>query len=58
MLHFNSPSRIQMIPGVLLKELAISVNSNDDSYMPKNLAVLVGNREGALREVKTLIIPR
>ena len=47
-----------MIPGVLLKELAISVNSSDDSYMPKNLAVLVGNREGALKEVKSLIIPR
>lgn len=50
--------RIQMLPGVLLKELSISVSSNDDSYMPKSLAVLVGNREGALKEIKTPTIPR
>ena len=56
--HTHTPPRIQMLPGVMLKELAISVSSNDDSYMPKNLVVQVGNREGSLREVKTLTIPR
>lgn len=47
-----------MLPGVMLKELAISVNSSDDSYMPKNIAVLVGNVEGSLRQVKTVVVPR
>ena len=47
-----------MIPGTLLKELTITVNSSDDSYMPKNVAVLVGNRDSSLREIKSLVIPR
>jgi hypothetical protein len=47
-----------MIPGILLKELSVSVSSDDDSYMPKNLTVMVGNHEGALKEIKTLVIPR
>ena len=50
--------RIKMIPGILLKELAISVSSDDDSYMPKNLTVVVGNHEGALKEIKSTVIPR
>ena len=53
-----SLTRIHMLPGVMVKELAISVNSNDDSYMPKNIAILVGNHEGKLKEVKTLSVPR
>ena len=47
-----------MLAGVFVKELAISVSSNDDSYMPKNIAILVGNNESQLKEVKTLTIPR
>ena len=47
-----------MLPGVMVKDLSISVNSSDDSYMPKNLTVSVGNTEGGLREIKKLTVPR
>ena len=47
-----------MQPGMLLKELAVSVNSDDDSYMPKNIGLLVGNHEGSLKEIKKLVVPR
>lgn len=47
-----------MLSGLLVKELAVMVDSNDDSYMPKNLAVLVGNSETNLTELKTLTVPR
>lgn len=51
-------SRICMIPGVLLKELAVGVDSNDDSYLPKNISLLVGNSESNLKELKAVIVPR
>ena len=41
-----------------MKELAIEVMSSDDSYMPKNVAVLVGNSENKMKEIKNAIIPR
>lgn len=44
--------------GVMVKELAISVNQSDDSYMPKKVAVLVGNSEGNLRDFKEVEVPR
>lgn len=47
-----------MLSGLLVKELAVMVDSNDDSYMPKNLAILVGNSETNLTELKTLTVPR
>ena len=50
--------RVQMLPGVMVKELALSVISSDDSYMPKLLTVSVGNTENSLREVKKLTVPR
>lgn len=47
-----------MLPGVMVKELAISVDSNDDSYMPRNIAILVGSSESSLKEIKTVTVPR
>lgn len=47
-----------MLPGVMVKELAVSVNSSDDSYMPKVFTVSVGNQEGSLKEMKRLNVPR
>ena len=41
-----------------MQELAVSVRSSDDSYMPKVMAVSVGNSESSLREIKTINIPR
>lgn len=53
-----STSRIHTIPGVIVKELSVAVDTGDDSYMPKELAVLVGNSEAGLRELKTVMVPR
>lgn len=50
--------KIVMLKGILVKELAIEVMSSDDSYMPKNVAVLVGNSENKMKEIKNAIIPR
>ncbi len=47
-----------MIKGVKLKELAIGVDTNDDSYMPKGVCVLVGNSEDSLKEIKNVQVPR
>ena len=47
-----------MLPGVMLKELAVAVDSNDDSYMPKTIVVQVGNSESSLRDFKTHTVPR
>ena len=47
-----------MLPGLLVKELGVMVDSSDDSYMPKNLVVLVGNSETNLTELKALTVPR
>ena len=47
-----------MLRGVLVKELAITVDSSDDSYMPKNITVMVGNSESSLKELKSLQVPR
>ena len=50
--------RVHMLPGVMVKDLAISVSSADDSYMPKSLTVSVGNSESSLKEIKKLTVPR
>ena len=47
-----------MLPGLLVKELGVMVDSSDDSYMPKNLVVQVGNSETNLTELKSLTVPR
>ena len=47
-----------MRPGVLVKELGIMVDTSDDSYMPKTVVVLVGNRESNLTQLKTIAVPR
>ena len=47
-----------MLPGVKVKELAIGVSSNDDSYMPKSIVVSAGNAESHLREIKNVTVPR
>ena len=47
-----------MLPGVLLKELTIAVDSNDDSYMPKVIIIQIGNSEGAMKDFKTVNVPR
>ncbi len=47
-----------MSPGVRLKELTISVNSADDSYMPKTVSISVGNTPASLKEIKSVSIPR
>ncbi len=50
--------RITLLPGVMVQELAVSVKSGDDSYMPKAISIFVGNSESSLKEIKTLQIPR
>ena len=50
--------RVHMLPGIRLKELAVAVNSSDDSYMPKIMTVSVGNSPLHMREVKSHTIPR
>ena len=42
----------------MVKELAMIVNQSDDSYMPKKVAVLVGNSEANLRDLKEVEVPR
>ena len=62
-IHYAIPSpahtvRVHLLPGVMVQELAVSVRSSDDSYMPKVMAVSVGSSESSLREIKTINIPR
>ena len=47
-----------MLPGVTVRELAVRVDSSDDSYMPRTITIAVGNVESQLREIKTVQIPR
>ena len=47
-----------MLPGVTVRELAVKVDSSDDSYMPRTITITVGNVESQLREIKTVQIPR
>ena len=42
----------------MVKELAITVNQSDDSYMPKKVAILVGSTESNLRDLKEVEVPR
>ena len=57
--YFSLPHlRLHVLPGVIVKELSIAVDTSDDSYMPKELAVLVGNSESGLRELRTVTVPR
>ncbi|XP_064406559.1 zinc finger ZZ-type and EF-hand domain-containing protein 1-like isoform X2 [Halichondria panicea] len=50
--------RVRLLSGVMIQELAVSVRSGDDSYMPKAISISVGNSESSLKEIKTIQIPR
>jgi hypothetical protein len=50
--------RLHMLPGIAVRELAISVQSSDDSYMPRTIVISVGNSEQRLSEIKTVQVPR
>lgn len=47
-----------MLPGITVREIAVSVDSSDDSYMPHTVVVSVGNAEKQLNEIKTVYVPR
>ena len=47
-----------MLPGMTVRELSVTVDSSDDSYMPRTIVVLVGNVEKQLQEIKTVHVPR
>jgi hypothetical protein len=50
--------RLCMLPGMTVRELSVTVDSSDDSYMPRTIVVLVGNVEKQLQEIKTVHVPR
>ena len=50
--------RVHLHPGIRVKELSISVDSTDESYMPNQIAVMVGNISSSLREIKSVSIPK
>lgn len=50
--------RLCMLPGMTVRELSVSVDSSDDSYMPRTIVVSVGNSEKQLSEIKTVHVPR
>lgn len=47
-----------MLPGIRLKNFSVGLSTSDDSYMPKTIAVLVGNTPTNLKEIKQYSIPR
>ena len=47
-----------MLPGMMVRELAVAIDSRDDSYMPRTIVISVGNSEHQLSEIKTVHIPR
>ena len=47
-----------MLPGMAVRELTVSVQSGDDSYMPRSIIVSVGSSDQRLAEVKTVNVPR
>lgn len=47
-----------MLPGMALRELAVSVQSSDDSYMPRTIVISVGSSDQHLAEIKTVQVPR
>ena len=49
--------RLHMLPGVIVKELAIAVDATDNSFMPKDLVVLAGYSQAGLRKLKTITVP-
>ncbi|XP_066271165.1 zinc finger ZZ-type and EF-hand domain-containing protein 1-like [Branchiostoma lanceolatum] len=50
-------ARIHMKPNVVLKQLAIHVQSSDQSYMPQTVTVSVGKSPTSLHEIKEVRIP-
>ncbi|CAI8006132.1 Zinc finger ZZ-type and EF-hand domain-containing protein 1 [Geodia barretti] len=50
--------RLCMLPGMAVRELAVSVQSGDDSYMPRTIVVSVGSSDNRLAEIKTVQVPR
>ena len=53
-----SSVRVQMLPGIRLKNFSVGLSTSDDSYMPKTIAVSVGNTPTNLKEIKQYSIPR
>ena len=53
-----SSVRVQMLPGIRLKSFSVGLSTSDDSYMPKTIAVSVGNTPTNLKEIKQYSIPR
>ncbi|XP_046876692.1 LOW QUALITY PROTEIN: zinc finger ZZ-type and EF-hand domain-containing protein 1 [Hypomesus transpacificus] len=49
--------RLKMKPDVVLRRLAISVASNDHSYMPQLVSVAVGKNRRSLQEIRDIRIP-
>ena len=47
-----------MLSGIAVRELAVSVDMADDSYMPRTIVVSAGNSEKHLSDIKTVHIPR
>ena len=47
-----------MLPGVVVKELAIAVDTTDNYFMPKDLVVLAGYSQAGLQELKTVTVPK
>lgn len=50
--------RVHMLPGIKVSEVLISVNTTDESYMPANIVVSVGNSPHYMKEIKTVNIPK
>ena len=47
-----------MLPGMAVRELALSVQSSDDSYMPRSIIISVGSSENRMTEIRTVQVPR
>lgn len=47
-----------MLPGMTVRELAVTVDTRDESYMPRTIVVSVGNTENSLSDVRTVHVPR
>jgi hypothetical protein len=50
--------RVALLPGTVISELSVTVESSDESYMPQHITVSVGNVKTSLKEIKTVFIPK
>ncbi len=49
--------RLRMRGGVVMKQMHVTVNASDQSYMPELISVSVGNSVHALHEIKEVRVP-